>query len=135
MAQALHDLLLITSSIFSNLIFFFHMLQQYYMSFQWWAFFFPNRKSIIIQAIALSWEIEWDYACVLTQLCPTLWSYGLQPARLLCPGDFPGKNSGMGCHFLLQRIFPTQGLNPGLPNCKQILYHLSHQGSPNKIIC
>ena len=35
----------------------------------------------------------------------------------------------MDCHFLLQRIFPTQGLNPGLPHCRQMLYHLSHQGS------
>ena len=39
---------------------------------------------------------------------------GLQPARLLCPRDFPGKNTGVGYHFLLQGIFLTQGLNPGL---------------------
>ena len=45
-------------------------------------------------------------------------------------GDSPGKNTGVGCHALLQGIFPTQGLNPGLPHCRQILYHLSHQGSP-----
>ena len=45
-------------------------------------------------------------------------------------GDSPGKNTGMGCHALLQGIFPTQGLNPGLPHCRQILYHLSHWGSP-----
>ena len=37
----------------------------------------------------------------------------------------------MGCHTLLQGIFPTQGSNPGPPHCRQILYHLSHQGSPN----
>ena len=36
----------------------------------------------------------------------------------------------MSCHALVQGIFPTQGLNPGLPHCRQILYHLSHQGSP-----
>ena len=36
----------------------------------------------------------------------------------------------MDCHFLLQGIFPTQGSNPGLPHCRQMLYHLSHQGSP-----
>ena len=35
----------------------------------------------------------------------------------------------MGCHFLLQGIFPTQGLNPGLPHCRQTIYRLSHQGS------
>ena len=39
-------------------------------------------------------------------------SYGLQPARLLCLWDFPGKNTGLDCHALLQGIFPTQGLNP-----------------------
>ena len=44
-------------------------------------------------------------------------------------GDSPGKNTGVGCHALLQGIFPTQGLNLGLPHCWWILYHLSHQGS------
>ena len=48
------------------------------------------------------------------------------------PGDSPGKNTGMACHALLQGIFPTQGLNPGLPHCKQILYHLSHQRSSKR---
>ena len=52
--------------------------------------------------------------------------------RLLHPWDFPGKNTGMDCHFLLQEIFPTQGWNPGLPHCRQILYQLSHQGSPER---
>ena len=42
-----------------------------------------------------------------------------KPARLLCLWDFPGKHTGEGCHFLLQRIFLTQRLNPGLPHCKQ----------------
>ena len=45
-------------------------------------------------------------------------------------GDSPAKNTGMGCHALLQRIFLTQGLNPGLPHCRWIFYQLSHQGSP-----
>ena len=45
-------------------------------------------------------------------------------------GDSPGKNNGVGCHAPLQGIFPTQGLNPGLLHCGQILYCLSHQGSP-----
>ena len=44
-----------------------------------------------------------------------------------CPWDDPHKNTGMGCHFLLQEIFPTQGLNLGLPHCRQMLYHLSHK--------
>ena len=45
-------------------------------------------------------------------------------------GDFPGKDTGVGGHALLQGIFLTQGLNPGLPHCRQILYWLSYQGSP-----
>ena len=45
-------------------------------------------------------------------------------------GDSPGKNTGVGCHALLQRIFPTQGSNPGLLHCMWVLYHLSHWGSP-----
>ena len=66
------------------------------------------------------------HVCVrlVTQSCPTL----CNPARLLCPQDSPGKNTGMGRYALLQGIFPTQGSNPGLPNCRQILYCLSHQG-------
>ena len=40
--------------------------------------------------------------------------YELQPTRLLCPWDLPGKNTGVGCHFLLQGIFPARGSNPPL---------------------
>ena len=50
---------------------------------------------------------------------------------LLCPWDFPGKSTGVDCHFLLQRIFSTQGSNPGLLHCRQTFYCLSHQGSLN----
>ena len=49
----------------------------------------------------------------------------LWPTRLLCPWDFPGKNTGVDCHFLLQIIFPTQELNLALLHCSQILYWLS----------
>ena len=51
-------------------------------------------------------------------------------ALFLCPWDYPSKNTGVGCRFLLQGIFSTQGLNSGLLHCSQILYHLSQQGSP-----
>ena len=57
-------------------------------------------------------------------------AHRLQPTRLLCPWNSPGKNTGMGSHSLLQGIFPTQGSNPGLPHRRQILYQLSHKGSP-----
>ena len=50
--------------------------------------------------------------CVLTQYCPTLLqSHGLQPIRFPCPRTFPGKNTGVGCRFLFQGIFPTQRSN------------------------
>ena len=52
------------------------------------------------------------------------------PARLLVHEDSPGRNTGMGFHVLLQGIFPTQGSNPCLLHCRQIIYCLSHQGSP-----
>ena len=52
----------------------------------------------------------------------------LQPARVLCPWNSPGKNTGVGCHSLLQGIFLTQGSDPRLLNCRQILYHPSHHG-------
>ena len=55
--------------------------------------------------------------------------YGLKPVRLLCPWNFPGKDTGVGCHFLLQNIFWTQGSNLCLPRCRWILYHLNNQGS------
>ena len=65
------------------------------------------------------------------QLCPTLcYPLDCSPQGSSVHGDSPGKNTGMGCHALLQGIFPTQGLIPGLPNCTLILYHLSYQGGP-----
>ena len=54
--------------------------------------------------------------------------------RLLRPWDFLGKSAGVGCHFLFQGFFPTQGSNLGLPHCIQMLYRLSHQGSPIVIL-
>ena len=59
--------------------------------------------------------------------------FGLQPTRLFCPWDFPSKNTGVGCHFLLQGIFWIQGSNLHLlclPHSREILHPRSHQGSP-----
>ena len=68
--------------------------------------------------------------CLVAQLCLTLYN----PINCSPPGpsvheDSPGKNTGVGCHALFQGIFPTQGSNPGLPHCRCVLYHLSHQGN------
>ena len=59
--------------------------------------------------------------------------FELEHARLLHPWDFSGRNTGMGCHFLLQGIFLTPGLNLCLLNCRQILYSLIHQGTSIQI--
>ena len=57
-----------------------------------------------------------------------LWPHVAHQAPLFM--DSPGQNTGVGSHSPVQGIFPTQGLNPGLLPCRQILYYLSHQGSP-----
>ena len=64
---------------------------------------------------------------LVAQSCLTLWD----PMDCgLCSWNCPGQNTGVGSHFLLQGIFLTQGSNPGLPHCRQILYQLSLKGSP-----
>ena len=69
--------------------------------------------------------------CLVTQSCPTLCNLmDCSPPGSSVHGDSPGKNTGVGCNALLQGIFPTQGLNPGLPHCRWIRYQLSYQGSP-----
>ena len=60
----------------------------------------------------------------------SLGPFGLEVTMLLCPWDFSGKNTGVGCHFFFQDIFPTQGSNLWLLcllHCRQILYLLSHR--------
>ena len=69
---------------------------------------------------------------LLAQLCLTLWNHGLYAAKLLCPWNSSGKNTGVCCHALLQGIFLTQGLNLGLLHCRWSPYHLSHQGHIRK---
>ena len=56
-------------------------------------------------------------------------SDSLQPSGLSALNS-PGQNTGVGSLSILQGIFPTQGLNPGLPHCKRILSQLSHKGNP-----
>ena len=69
--------------------------------------------------------------CLAAQLCPTLCDpVDCSPPGSSIHGDSPGKNTGVGCHALLQGILPTQGSKPGFLHCRQILYHLNHQESP-----
>ena len=75
--------------------------------------------------------MEWSQALsekkvLLAQSCLTLCnSMDCSPPGSSVHGIFQAKNTGAGCHFLLQGIFPTQGLNLGLPHCGRVLYHLS----------
>ena len=70
--------------------------------------------------------------CKHAHSCPTLChpTYCSSP-KVLCPWDFPDKNTGVGCHVLLQGIFPTQESNLGLLHCRQILHHWDSWEAPN----
>ena len=77
-------------------------------------------------------KATWSFGvCMLSQSCLTLCDpMDCNPPGFSVHGESPGKNIGMGFHALLQGIFPTQGSNSGLPHCRWILNHLSHQGGP-----
>ena len=89
---------------------------------RWWAPYSLGQNSLFSK---LLW-FEFISAAATVQslsrvrLLATPWTVTI---RLLCPRDSPGKNIGVGCHALLQGIFPTQGSNPGLLYFRQILYH------------
>ena len=88
-------------------------------------FFTTNGKRLLMK----------EHVCMLSPsvMSDSLWPYGPYPTRILCPWHSPGKNTRVGYHFLLQRIFLTQGSNPHfllLLHCWWILYPLSHLESP-----
>ena len=88
----------------------------------------PKRQSkdnikVIVQQIN---KYLFIFSVSLSVVSESLGPHGLQPTRLFCPWNSPGKNTGAGCHFLLQGIFPTQRSNLGLPHCGQTLYQPSH---------
>ena len=85
--------------------------------------------------LLLGRQVMNNIASEVAQSCPTLCDPidCMQPTRFLCPWDSPGKTTGRGYHFLLQGIFPTQGSNPGLLLCRQMLYHLGIGVSKNSV--
>ena len=120
----------------------------------------PFTKSQLENVVYSSWSEKYQMSCLIKfclgfpmaicklQNALTLWRVDIyatiskwlsekvalcDPHGLYGPWNFPGQNNGAGSHFLLQGIFPTQGPNPGLVYCRQILYQLSHQGSPGEI--
>ena len=80
-----------------------------------------NRNFLILNSL----RIKYLFVCVLSGAVKSdsLQHYRLQPVRLLCPQNSQCKNTGVGSHSLLQGIFPTQGLSPGLLHCRWILQH------------
>ena len=74
---------------------------------------------------------ESEVAQLCLTRCDPPWTVAYQAPQ---PWDFPGKSTGVDCHFLHQGIFPTQGSNLGLPQCMQMLYLLSEQGSPKNTL-
>ena len=88
-----------------------------------------------LNEIAITHQVAYHSSSVSCSVVSnSLRPHGLQPTWLLCPWNSPGENTGVGCHFLLWAIFRTQGSNLGLLHFRQILYHLSHQGSPWRAI-
>ena len=69
------------------------------------------------------WKVKVKVSCSVALDSAIPWTVA---TRLLCPWNSPGKNTGVGCQSLLQRIFPSQGLSPSLLHCRQILHLLSH---------
>ena len=93
----------------------------------------PTFASLESPVLLLS--VGFNVACAVLSLvapsCLTLCNpMDCSPPGSSVHGDSSGKNTREGYHALFQGIFPTQGLNPGLPHCKLILYQLSYQGSP-----
>ena len=81
----------------------------------------PLQPSVLLPVLGVYQQGQRGACVLFAKSCPTLCN----------PMDSwysPGKNTGVGCNALLQGIFPTQGLNLGVPRCRQILYSLSHQG-------
>ena len=92
--------------------------------------FLPGWIEILLYKFLLfpNYDLMWSVSHSV--MSESLQLHGLQPAWLLCPWNSPGKNTEAGSHSLLQRIVSIKGWNLGLLHCRQILYSLSHQGSP-----
>ena len=95
---------------------------------------FPSiRVFICSHQVAKGWELQLQHQSFqwMQKGKSPVVSDSLWPHRLYSPWNSPGQNTGVSSHFLLQGIFPTQGSNPGLLHWRQILYQMSHQGSPS----
>ena len=85
----------------------------------------PSLSQTYSQMGSLSLGLNWESCSVISD--------SLLPHGIYSSWNSPGQNTGVGSHSLLQGIFPTQGSNPSLPHCRQVLYQLSYQESPRKL--
>ena len=97
-----------------------------------WILTTPLTKSVtlsmVLNSLCISALICQVWSGSLSVVCYSWWFHGLYPARLFCPWNSPGKNTGVGYHSLLQGIFLTQGSNPGLLHCRQIIVWATREG-------
>ena len=89
----------------------------------WLVGYYWSHSWITISLIPNTSEVKWSECCSVV-------SSSLRLHGLYSPWNSPGQNTGVGSHSLLQGIFPTQGSNPGLPDCRLILFCMKHQGNP-----
>ena len=101
--------------------------QQLFSTYYVLIFYFPILQVVVIFQIKV---VLSQCVCECAVMSDSLQPLGLQSSRLLCPWDFPGKSAGVGCHFLLQGIFPTQGSKPHRLLWQADSLPLSHLGSP-----
>ena len=109
-----------------------------------------SHPHLLPQSLVSVYWLLWDYLfrhCAYTHTCVmrAVLSHSVlfdicdpvdcSPTGSFIHVDSPGKNTEVGCHALLQGIFPTQESNPGLLHCRQIVYHLNYQGSPWILNC
>ena len=92
-------------------------------------FHFKIFKNYNCDYLSTLWKL-WVHYVSCSVMSDSLAPHWLYLGRFHCPWNSPGKNIGVGSHSLLHKIFLTQGSNPGLPHCRQILYPLSHRGNP-----
>ena len=93
-------------------------------------YFFLYSLYVIYKIRKKVMKMSFNSSVSCSVMSDSLQPHGLYLIRFLCPWNSPGKNTGVGCHALLYGIFPTQGLNPGLPPCRCILYCLSQWSNP-----
>ena len=94
-----------------------------------WLFTLLHWSVCLFYAITMLFWLLWLLPVSCSVVSDSFQPNWLLPTRLFCPWNSPSENTWVGCHFLLQGNFPTQGLNPGLLHYRQILYCVSHQGS------